>query len=198
MTATFRDLLARLDDEADVVEAIALSRRLADAAAAADPTEVVPLLRDRLAGDDLGALAAVEALARVPDDAADQLLTELVDDPRPAVGQHAVWRLADRLPARHLYGRLVGRIAAGGFGAMLAQATLASWARVDPVGTSAVLDGALARFAAAVGLGSASSDRRRGTPVDLATLPAAERKTPSDAASKRTVCVGKTRSNETP
>lgn len=143
----FRDLLALLDDEQDIVSALAVSRRLAEAAADADPSEVVPLLVDRLTGDDVGVLAAVESLARVPDDDADRVLTDLVDDPRPAVSEHAVWRLADRLPARHLYGHLVGRIAAGGFGGMIAQGTLVSWARVDPVGATAVLDGALAREA---------------------------------------------------
>lgn len=142
--------MASLDGEDDIVTALATSRRLADHVARIDRGdtgtigEVVTELVDRLAGDDVSALAAIEALARVPDDSADRILAELVDDPRPAVSEHAVWRLGDRLPARHLYGRLVGRIASGGFGAMIAQGTLLGWARVDPVGTSAALDGALA------------------------------------------------------
>lgn len=140
--------MASIDATADIVTALATARRLADAITEADPADVTPdlvaELAERVQGDDVSALAAIEALARVPDDSADRILAELVDDPRPAVSEHAVWRLGERLPARHLYGRLVGRIATGGFGGMLAQDTLLRWARVDPVGASAVLDGALA------------------------------------------------------
>lgn len=146
MAAEIRELLVTLDTEQDIVTALAVARRLADAVGATQRLDAATIdeLVARVAGDDVSALAAIEALAQVGDDAADAVLAELVDDPRPAIREHAVWRLRDRLPARHLYGRLVGRIAAGDFGAMIAQDTLLHWARVDPVGATAALDGALA------------------------------------------------------
>ena len=139
---SFQDLLIQLGND-DLVAALHTSSRLADAAATARPEEVVPALTALLHGDDLGALAAIEALARVPDDSADRLLAELLDDPRPAVREHAIWRLASRFPARHTYGRLAAVVASGGFVGMLAQATLVDWARIDPAVVTATLDGAL-------------------------------------------------------
>ncbi|MFP5488357.1 MAG: hypothetical protein ACLGHQ_08645, partial [Acidimicrobiia bacterium] len=141
---SFRDRLAELGAEVDLVDALQVAARLADAASTADPTESIPALAALLDGDDLSALAAIEALARVPDDQADRILTELLDDPRPAVREHAIWRLAVRFPARHTYGRLVGVVTSGGFTGMLAQATLVDWARIDPAVVTAAVDGALA------------------------------------------------------
>lgn len=141
---SFRDRLAELATEHDLVDALRISARLAEAAATTDPSETVPALLALLDGDDIAALAAIEALARVPDDQADRILTELLDDHRPAVREHAIWRLAGRFPARHTYGRLVAVVVSGGFTGMLAQATLVDWARIDPAAVTAAIDGALA------------------------------------------------------
>ncbi|HSL60064.1 MAG TPA: glycosyltransferase [Acidimicrobiales bacterium] len=141
---SFVGLLADLDAETDLVAGLATARRVADAARSADPATTVPALAARLDGDDLAALAAREALAAVPDDDADRLLVDRLDDHRAAVREHAAWRLASRLPARHAYGRLIAVVADGGFAAMIAQSTLVGWARVDDVGVTAALDGALA------------------------------------------------------
>lgn len=141
---SFRVHLAELVAEHDLVDALRLAARLADAAAVADPSETLPALSALLDDDDISALAAIEALSRVPDDQADRVLSELLDDPRPAVREHAIWRLAGRFPARHTYGRLVGVVASGGFTGMLAQATLVDWARIDPAVVTAAIDGALA------------------------------------------------------
>jgi glycosyltransferase involved in cell wall biosynthesis len=141
---SFQDRLAQLGNDDDLVTALRASRLLADAAATAHPSEAVPALTALLHADDVSALAAIEALARVPDDSADRVLVGLLDDPRPAVREHAIWRLATRLPVRHTYGRLVGVIASGGFVGMLAQATLVDWARIDEAAVTTALDGALA------------------------------------------------------
>jgi glycosyltransferase involved in cell wall biosynthesis len=142
---SFRDRLAELGAAQDLVDALRLAARLAEAAATADPSETLAALTGLLdSDDDISALAAIEALARVPDDHADRVLAELLDDPRPAVREHAIWRLAGRFPARHTYGRLVGVVVSGGFTGMLAQATLVDWARIDPAAVTAVIDGALA------------------------------------------------------
>lgn len=140
----FRHLLAALDREDDVVAALRTADRLAAATARTDPAAALPALVARLEGDDVDALAAVEALARVPDDEADRLLVELLDDDRPWVREHAAWRLGDRFPARHAVGRLLAEVAAGGFPAMLAQDTVLAWARVDGAALTGALDGALA------------------------------------------------------
>src|SRR5690606_29528063 len=142
--ASFQDLLTQLGDDEDLVIALATARLLADAAATAPPSEVVPALSALIREDDVSTLAAIEALARVPDDRADRLLVGLLDDGRPAGREHAIWRLAGRFPARHAYGRLAGVVATGGFVGMLAQATLLDWARIDPTVVTATLDGALA------------------------------------------------------
>lgn len=141
---TFRDLLDELDATDDLVDALRISARLADAVGGAAPAAALPALAARLDGDDVAALAAIESLARVADDEADRLLVELLDDRRPCVREHAAWRLGERLPARYAYGRLLATVAAGGFPAMLAQSTLVTWAGVDGDALTGAVDGALA------------------------------------------------------
>jgi len=145
VAAPFSDALAALDHEPDLVRALLAARRLAEVTSATDPATALGALTGRLHGpDELVALGAVEALARVPDDAADRLLVDLLDDPRPALREHAAWRLVDRFPTRRALGRLVRLVADGGFTAMIAQSTLVAWGRLDPDGVVCAVDGALA------------------------------------------------------
>lgn len=141
---SFQECLAQLADEDDLVGLLRTSRRLAEASVTTAPDEALPALTELLGADDVSALAAVESLARIPDDGADRLLVELLDDARPAVREHAIWRLASRFPVRRSYGRLAAVNVSGGFTGMLAQATLIDWARIDPAVVTAALDGALA------------------------------------------------------
>ena len=94
--------------------------------------------------DELTAVAAVHALARVFDDGADAVLSELLSHPRPFLREHASWALGTRLPRLDAIGRLVGVVASGGFSGVLAQRTLAGWAVAAPDQVAPVVEGALA------------------------------------------------------
>ena len=89
-------------------------------------------------------MAAVHALARVFDDGADAVLSELLSHPRPFLREHASWALGTRLPRLDAIGRLVGVVASGGFSGVLAQRTLAGWAVAAPDQVAPVVEGALA------------------------------------------------------
>ena len=89
-------------------------------------------------------MAAVHALARVFDDGADAVLSELLSHPRPFLREHASWALEARLPRLDAIGRLVGVVVSGGFSGVLAQRTLARWAASAPEQVALAIEGALA------------------------------------------------------
>ncbi len=89
-------------------------------------------------------MAAVHALARVFDDGADAVLSELLSHPRAFLREHASWALKARLPRLDAIGRLVGVVVSGGFSGVLAQRTLARWAASAPGQVALAIEGALA------------------------------------------------------
>ena len=127
-----------------VVDVLRSSDRLAAAAAGAGPESVALLASTIHEPDELTAVAAVHALARVFDDGADAVLSELLSHPRPFLREHASWALGTRLPRLDAIGRLVGVVASGGFSGVLAQRTLAGWAVAAPDQVAPVVEGALA------------------------------------------------------
>jgi len=86
-------------------------------------------------GDQITAIAAIHALARLPDEAAGARLVECLVDQRPFVREHAVWALRSR-PLTGLdpvlVGRVVGLIRDGGLTGMLAQLTIERLSRNPP------------------------------------------------------------------
>ena len=96
------------------------------------------------AEDELTAIAAVHALGRVFDDEADAVLSELLSHERAFLREHASWTLGARLPRLDAIGRLVAVVTAGGFSGMLAQRTLAYWARSASDHVALALEGAIA------------------------------------------------------
>lgn len=128
-----------------VVDVLRSGDRLAAAAVGADGPEAVRLLASVVQEpDELTAVAAVHALARVFDDGADAVLTELLSHPRPFLREHASWALQRRLPRIDAIGRLVGVVVAGGFPGVLAQRTLGQWGDCAPEQVALAVEGALA------------------------------------------------------
>ncbi|MEU8615790.1 hypothetical protein AB0C29_48200, partial [Actinoplanes sp. NPDC048791] len=98
------------------------------AAAAVGGPGTIGLLREAIAGpDQLTAVAAVHALGAVDDDAAGAVLSQLLRHPRGFLREHASWALMTQSPRSDAMDPLVAAVAAGGFGGMLAQRTLARW-----------------------------------------------------------------------
>ena len=128
-----------------MVDVLRSGDRLAAAAGGEGGPESVRLLAAVIHEDDeLTAVAAVHALARVFDDGADAVLSELLSHPRAFLREHASWALKARLPRLDAIGRLVGVVVSGGFSGVLAQRTLARWAASAPEQVALAVEGALA------------------------------------------------------
>jgi glycosyltransferase involved in cell wall biosynthesis len=145
MAPSLRHTLAEVQQAPFVVDVLRSGDRLAAAAAAESGAEPVRLLAAVVDEDDeLTAVAAVHALARVFDDGADAVLSELLSHPRPFLREHASWALEARLPRLDAIGRLVGVVVSGGFSGVLAQRTLARWAASAPGQVALAIEGAVA------------------------------------------------------
>ncbi|GAA3953978.1 glycosyltransferase [Actinoplanes auranticolor] len=118
------------------------------AAAAAGGPGTVEMLRAAIAGpDELTAVAAVHALGAVGDDNAGSVLTQLLSHPRGFLREHASWALMTQPPRGDALDPLVAAVAAGGFGGMLAQRTLARWGATCGPGDVAILSAVLVALA---------------------------------------------------
>ena len=145
MANSLRRTLDEVRQAPFVVDVLRSGDRLAAAASAERGPEHVRLLAMVVHEDDqLSAVAAVHALARVFDDGADAVLSELLSHPRAYLREHASWALESRLPSLDAISRLVGVVVDGGFAGMLAQRTLARWAASAPEEVALGVDRALA------------------------------------------------------
>ncbi len=144
MALSLRHILDEVQQAPFVVDVLRSGDRLAAAAGGEGGPEPVRLLAAVIHEDDeLTAVAAVHALARVFDDEADALLSELLSHPRAFLREHASWALKARLPRLDAIGRLVRVVVSGGFSGVLAQRTLARWAVSAPGQVSLAIEGAL-------------------------------------------------------
>ena len=101
------------------------------AAAASDPA------------DQLTAIAAVHALARIRDGSADPMLLSFLSHDSHFLREHAAWALGARPPQPGGIPLLVGMVAGGGFLGMLAQRTLEEWSGNAPDQLALALEEAL-------------------------------------------------------
>jgi glycosyltransferase involved in cell wall biosynthesis len=124
--------LRALATHGTVIDAL---RAAGDLAAAVGPSTPARALRALSAAaadvDPLLAMGAIHALAEAPGGAADPVLAALLDADETWRREHAAWALAERPPSPAGTARLLEMAAAGGFGAMLAQATLGRQALSD-------------------------------------------------------------------
>ena len=145
MNRSLRRALDEVQQAPFVVDVLRSGDRLAEAAAAEGGPEAVSLLAAVIhEPDELTAVAAVHALARVFDDGADAVLSDLLSHPRPFLREHASWALKSRLPRVDAIGRLIGVVVSGGFSGVLAQRTLIQWAGSAPEQVALAIEGALA------------------------------------------------------
>lgn len=149
MAHSLRHTLDEVRQAPFVVDVLRTGDRLAAAASEARGPEPVRLLTAAIHEDDeLTAVAAVHGLARVFDDGADAVLSELLSHPRAFLREHASWALESRLPSLDAISRLVKVVVGGGFAGMLAQRTLARWAASAPEEVVLGIDDALAEAVA--------------------------------------------------
>lgn len=125
----------RLADDLRLVAAITSDRESAGPVAAA--------LIDAVAtADDVTAIAAVHALGAVPHPSVDEALVALVAAGEEPFAGHAAWTLGARRSSPDAVIALEHLHRSGGFSAMLAERTLRSWGRLDPLDDPAELAGA--------------------------------------------------------
>ncbi|HYN68465.1 MAG TPA: glycosyltransferase [Ornithinibacter sp.] len=92
--------------------------------------------------DALTAITAVHALGALPGGPGRSSLLALLVDGPPHLREHAAWAIGAGPTAPDALGPLVGMVARGGFGGMLAQRTLETWATATPDAiTSALREG---------------------------------------------------------
>ena len=145
MAPSLRHALREVQQAPFVVDVLRSGDRLATAAGGERGPEPVRLLAAVIHEDDeLTAIAAVHALARVFDDGADAVLSELLSHPRAFLREHASWALKARLPRLDAIDRLVEVLVSGGFSGVLAQRTLARWAASAPGQVALAIEGTLA------------------------------------------------------
>ena len=145
MARSLRRALDEVQQAPFVVDVLRSGDRLAAAAGSEGGPQPVRLLAAVIdERDELTAVAAVHALARVFDDGADAVLSELLSHPRSFLREHASWALEARLPRLDAVGTLVGVVLGGGFSGVLAQRTLARWAASAPGQVALGIEGALA------------------------------------------------------
>jgi glycosyltransferase involved in cell wall biosynthesis len=127
-----------------IVDAMRVADELAFVASRNGGTRTARVLAATLQGDDqLTAIAAVHALAQVFDDAADDVLADLLSSDRAYLREHAAWAFSARLPRFDTIARLIGLVCRGGFSGMLAQRTLQQWASSAPDQVAIGLESAL-------------------------------------------------------
>ncbi len=148
MALSLRHTLDEVQQAPFLVDVLRSGDRLAAAASREGGPDTARLLASVIHDDDeLTAVAAVHALARVFDDEADAVLSELLSHPRAFLREHASWALKARLPRLDAIGNLVGVVVSGGFSGVLAQRTLARWAASAPGQVALTIEGALAAAA---------------------------------------------------
>ncbi len=127
-----------------LVDSMRLGEELAFEASRDGGVRTIRVLASAIVGDDqVAAIAATHALATVVDAHADVALARLLSDDRGFLREHAAWALGSRLPRFEAVGRLIGMVAAGGFGGMIAQRTLEQWASSTPEHIAVGVEGAL-------------------------------------------------------
>ncbi len=116
-----------------LVDALRLADDLAVQAASNGGVRNLRILRSAISSNDqIVAIAAIHALAKMGGEEVDLVLSELLSSEHGFVREHAAWAHRSRVPRSESIGRLIGLVASGGFVAMLSQRTLEAWSSAAP------------------------------------------------------------------
>ena len=155
--------LHQLLDPSDILAGILAAERLRRAALAGGLPSTATDALVRVVGkegDYLARAGAVRALGGVSGSAIDSVLLHALRDPEAGIVEHAAWALADRPAVVEAIGPLLGLVERGGFGAVVATATLERWMASGSTGLSREIwvavasaeDGARPRLVEVLGL----------------------------------------------
>ena len=100
--------------------------------AAPGPSAILRELTALAEHGPIAGLAALESIAAVQDDAADQLLIDALRGSEQLARRHATWHLARRTPHQGAVAGLLRQLVAGGIDTMHAHRTLRRWAETEP------------------------------------------------------------------
>jgi glycosyltransferase involved in cell wall biosynthesis len=127
-----------------IVDIMRAADNLAFTASRNPGLRTIRVLATTLNGDDqITAISAVHALAQVPDEDADEILSDLLSSERAYLREHAAWALGSKLPRLDAVARLLGMVATGGFVGMLAQRTIVQWGVPAPEHMAVGIESAL-------------------------------------------------------
>lgn len=129
----------------DFVWAMRRSAQLAECASRSpDPAALLTDLKSFADEGAFPSLLAIESVAVVQHEGADDLLIDLLSHPAQLVRRHASWRLGCRLPTPAAFTPLLEQLVRGGVDTMHAHRTLRRWAAIDSHAIFALVAGALA------------------------------------------------------
>ncbi len=133
LTSLLIDDLRRTIEARDFVATLQRSAELSRwTSAAPDPSAILRELTALAEHGPIARLAALESIAAVPDDAADQLLIASLSGSEPLARRHATWHLGQRTPQQGAVAALLRQLVAGGIDTMHAHRTLRRWAETEP------------------------------------------------------------------
>ena len=133
LTSLLIDDLRRTIEARDFVATLQRSAELSRwTRAAPGPSAILRELTALAEHGPIARLAALESIAAVPDDAADQLLIDALSGSEPLARRHATWHLARRTPHQGAVAGLLRQLVAGGIDTMHAHRTLRRWAETEP------------------------------------------------------------------
>ncbi|QIM18907.1 glycosyltransferase [Leucobacter coleopterorum] len=128
-----------------LLEALRSADELAATAARSGSVSDIPVLLQTVeSSDQVMAIAAIHALACIPDPEVDEALMGMLTHEQGFVREHSVWALGSRAPRIEAVGPLIYMVVTGGFTGMLSQRTLEEWAKAAPATVAARLESALA------------------------------------------------------
>ncbi len=133
LTSLLIDDLRRTIEARDFVATLQRSAELSRwTRAAPGPSAILRELTALAEHGPIARLAALESIAAVQDDAADQLLIDALSGSEPLARRHATWHLARRTPHQGAVAALLRQLVAGGIDTMHAHRTLRRWAETEP------------------------------------------------------------------
>ncbi|WP_208095747.1 glycosyltransferase family 4 protein [Leucobacter weissii] len=129
--------LAAMREERSIVRALSQAQELiAEADRTADRASVDALIAAIAGRDQVMAIAAVHAAARIDSPVAEDALHAALEDPRTFIREHAAWASGEQPFREASLAALIELLTIGGLGGMLAQRTLQLWGAAAAASTA--------------------------------------------------------------